>query len=132
MAKYIFVTGGVTSSLGKGIIAASLAKLLQARGFKVTLQKFDLILEQTFFCAIPPSMRVDYVSKMNDVLHSKGKIAGLLFDFPLTQEGPPYGGSKEEYLSLFSEKFTIKTIERAHNSIKPRQNKELFFIFEKK
>lgn len=41
MAKYIFVTGGVTSSLGKGIIAASLAKLLQSRGFRVTIQKFD-------------------------------------------------------------------------------------------
>lgn len=41
MTKYIFVTGGVTSSLGKGIIAASLAKLLQARGFKVTIQKLD-------------------------------------------------------------------------------------------
>jgi CTP synthase len=40
-AKYIFVTGGVTSSLGKGIISASLAKLLQARGFSVTIQKFD-------------------------------------------------------------------------------------------
>ena len=41
MSKYIFVTGGVTSSLGKGIISASLAKLLQARGLKVTIQKFD-------------------------------------------------------------------------------------------
>ena len=41
MTKYIFVTGGVSSSLGKGIIAASLAKLLQSRGFKVTIQKFD-------------------------------------------------------------------------------------------
>lgn len=41
MSKYIFVTGGVTSSLGKGIIAASLAKLLQARGLTVTIQKFD-------------------------------------------------------------------------------------------
>jgi CTP synthase len=41
MAKYVFVTGGVTSSLGKGIISASLAKLLQARGFRVTIQKFD-------------------------------------------------------------------------------------------
>ncbi|MBS1979237.1 MAG: CTP synthase, partial [Bacteroidetes bacterium] len=40
-AKYIFVTGGVTSSLGKGIISASLGMLLQARGFKVTIQKFD-------------------------------------------------------------------------------------------
>lgn len=41
VSKYIFVTGGVTSSLGKGIIAASLGKLLQARGFTVTIQKFD-------------------------------------------------------------------------------------------
>ena len=41
MAKFIFVTGGVTSSLGKGIIAASLAKLLQARGLRTTIQKFD-------------------------------------------------------------------------------------------
>ena len=40
-AKYIFITGGVVSSLGKGIISASLGKLLQARGFKVTIQKFD-------------------------------------------------------------------------------------------
>ena len=39
--KYIFVSGGVASSLGKGIIAASLAKLLQARGLRVTIQKFD-------------------------------------------------------------------------------------------
>ena len=39
--RYIFVTGGVASSLGKGIIAASLGKLLQARGFKVTNQKLD-------------------------------------------------------------------------------------------
>lgn len=41
MAKYIFVTGGVVSSLGKGIISASIGKLLQARGFKITIQKFD-------------------------------------------------------------------------------------------
>ena len=40
-AKYVFVTGGVTSSLGKGIISASLAKLLQARGLRTTIQKFD-------------------------------------------------------------------------------------------
>lgn len=39
--KYIFVTGGVASSLGKGIIASSIGKLLQARGYKVTIQKFD-------------------------------------------------------------------------------------------
>jgi CTP synthase len=42
--KYIFVTGGVTSSLGKGIIAASLAKLLQARGYRTTIQSLTPIL----------------------------------------------------------------------------------------
>ena len=41
MSKYIFVTGGVVSSLGKGIISASIGKLLQARGYKITIQKFD-------------------------------------------------------------------------------------------
>ena len=41
MAKYIFVTGGVVSSLGKGIISSSIGKLLQARGYKITIQKFD-------------------------------------------------------------------------------------------
>ena len=39
--KYIFVTGGVTSSLGKGIVSASLGKLLEKRGFSVTIQKLD-------------------------------------------------------------------------------------------
>ena len=93
---------------------------------------FDLILEQTFFCALPPEMRPQYVEKMASLLNTKGKLAGLLFDFPLTTEGPPFGGSVTEYLNLFSDKFNIKTLEKAHNSIKPRENKELFFIFEVK
>ena len=45
--KYIFVTGGVVSSLGKGIISASIGKLLQARGYKVTIQKFDWTWDTT-------------------------------------------------------------------------------------
>jgi methyl halide transferase len=93
---------------------------------------FDLILEQTFFCALPPQIRSQYVEKMAELLLPKGKLAGLLFDFPLTSDGPPFGGSKEEYIKLFSTKFEIKKLERAHNSIKPRENKELFFIFEVK
>ena len=93
---------------------------------------FDLIIEQTFFCALDPSLRSKYADKMNELLNPNGKIAGLLFDFPLTNEGPPFGGSKEEYELLFDTHFTIKKLERAYNSIKPRANKELFFIFEKK
>lgn len=95
-------------------------------------ETYDLILEQTFFCAIDPSLRGNYVSKMNSLLNTNGKIAGLLFQFPLTQVGPPFGGSKSEYLALFQNDFEVKTLETAYNSIKPRQGNELFFIFTKK
>jgi hypothetical protein len=95
-------------------------------------EKFDLVIEQTFFCALSPILRNEYAEKMYEILTSSGKIIGLLFDFPLTSEGPPFGGSKHEYQILFSPKFKIRTLERAHNSIKPRENKELFFIFESK
>lgn len=90
--------------------------------------KFDLILEQTFFCALAPELRQRYATKMHSLLSEKGKLFGLLFDFPLTEEGPPFGGSKEEYLNLFSEDFNIKTMEASYNSIKPREARELFFI----
>jgi hypothetical protein len=93
---------------------------------------YDLIIEQTFFCALQPDLRTKYVSKMFNLLSEKGKISGLLFNFPLTEEGPPFGGSIDEYVHLFSEKFTLKTLAPAFNSIKPRANKELFFTFEKK
>ena len=93
---------------------------------------FDLVIEQTFFCALDPKLRDQYVDKMYDILNPNGKIAGVLFQFPLTEEGPPFGGSKQEYLERFSSKFKIKTLETAYNSIKPRAQKELFIIFEKK
>ncbi len=94
--------------------------------------KFDLIIEQTFFCALDISLRENYSKKMYELLNPKGKVAGLLFNFPLTEEGPPFGGEIKEYLSLFSSLFKIKTLEKSYNSIKPRSEKELFFIFEKK
>ncbi len=92
---------------------------------------FDLIIEHTFFCALNPVLRDKYVSKTHDLLSEKGKLIGLLFDFELTKEGPPFGGSKNEYLAHFSNHFKIKTLEKAYNSIKPRQDRELFFIFER-
>ena len=94
--------------------------------------QYDLIIEQTFFCALDPTLRRNYVTKMLELLKPNGKIIGLLFNFELTLEGPPFGGSKEEYIDLFNDYFTIKTLENCYNSIKPRSNKELFFIFEKK
>jgi thiopurine S-methyltransferase len=103
--------------------------LLRADFFELEARGFDLILEQTFFCALPPARRPGYVQKMRELLSEKGKLAGLLFDFPLTEKGPPFGGSKAEYEALFSSFFTFNTFERAYNSIPPRQGTELFFIF---
>ena len=92
---------------------------------------FDLILEQTFFCALDPVLRKSYAKKMNDLLSLDGKLVGLFFDFPLTENGPPFGGSEMEYRQLFGKLFKIKILQRAYNSIKPRKGNELFFIFEK-
>lgn len=86
---------------------------------------FDLILEQTFFCAIHPSKRANYATQMRQLLKPGGKLVGLLFDFPL-ETGPPFGGSRPEYKSYFEPYFKIEKMERAHNSIKPRQGRELF------
>ncbi len=95
-------------------------------------QSFDLVVEQTFFCAIDPKLRQQYVEKMHEILVPKGKIIGVMFDAPLNTEHPPFGGNKEEYTSLFSPKFEIKNMEAAHNSIGPRLGKEVFINFIKK
>ena len=104
--------------------------LLQGDFFK-TASQYDLIIEQTFFCALDPLLRDSYVSKMATLLKPKGKLVGLLFDFELTADGPPFGGSVDEYKKRFSKHFKIKVFESAFNSIKPRKGRELFAIFEK-
>jgi SAM-dependent methyltransferase len=95
-------------------------------------QTYDLIIEQTFFCALNPSLRKKYVSQMHCLLRPGGKLAGLLFNIPLNEDQPPFGGSKSEYKQLFSKKFDIKTMETAYNSIEPRKGNELFFIAQRK
>lgn len=95
-------------------------------------KKYDIIIEQTFFCALNPDLRSVYVDHMHKLLHNNGYIIGLLFNFPLSNDGPPYGGSIKEYKNLFSKKFNIKFLEPCFNSIKPRDGMELFIIFEKK
>ncbi len=93
---------------------------------------YDIILEQTFFCALTPLLRESYMMQMHSLLKPTGKLVGLFFDFELKKEGPPFGGSINEYQKLFSKKFHIRTLERCYNSIKQRNDTELFSIFEKK
>ncbi len=93
--------------------------------------EYDLILEQTFFCALPPSMRQKYIFKMHQLLAKDGILAGLLFD-RYFESGPPFGGSQTEYKLLFKDAFESLKMETAHNSIAPRANSELFFELKKK
>jgi thiopurine S-methyltransferase len=92
---------------------------------------YDLILEQTFFCALPPAQRPDYMQKMHDLLVPGGQLIGVLFDFPLQEQGPPWGGDEAEYRRRLAATFELRTLARCYNSIPPRQGSEYFFIARK-
>ncbi|WP_064197982.1 MULTISPECIES: methyltransferase [Emticicia] len=89
---------------------------------------YDLIVEQTFFCAIDPTLRPKYAEKMSELLKPTGHLVGLLFDREFV-DGPPFGGTKEEYIPYFIPYFDLKTIERCTNSVPPRAGNELFINF---
>jgi len=89
---------------------------------------YDLIIEQTFFCAINPSLRKEYAIQMKSLLIEDGKLVGLLFNDKLYSNRPPFGGKKSEYLELFSKHFQQVSMEKAYNSIPPRKGRELFIV----
>jgi methyl halide transferase len=90
-------------------------------------ETFDLIIEQTFFCAIEPALRPLYINKMHELLQPKGQLVGVLFDDPnLFDQHPPYKGTKEEYKKYFAPLFEFHTFELCHNSIQPRAGREIF------
>jgi methyl halide transferase len=91
--------------------------------------RFDLIIEQTFFCAIEPSLRARYAQKMSRLLTDSGKLVGLLFNDALNLQQPPFGGNKKEYLTYFIPYFNIAIFESCYNSIESRKNRELFIKF---
>lgn len=74
------------------------------------LGQFDIIIEQTFLCAIDPSRRDEYARQVHRLLRDKGRLAGVLFDCEF-QSSPPFGGSMAEYRALFEPYFGIQTME---------------------
>lgn len=92
---------------------------------------FDLIVEQTMFCAINPQLREDYIHKTPQLLTPKGKHIGVLFNKDF-DGGPPFGGTTKEYATLFSKNLDLILMEDCHNSIEPRHGSEVFFIARKK
>jgi len=93
--------------------------------------QYDLIIEQTFLSAIDPALRSRYAGQMHDLLKPGGKLVGVIFDFPF-EGGPPFGGSKEEYLAMFKPYFRPVIFERCTNSIPPRAGNELFIRLDSK
>lgn len=92
--------------------------------------EYDYIIEQTFFCALPPILRQRYVWKMHQLLSDRGKLAGLLFNREF-EVSPPFGGNLKEYEHLFRNAFVFNSISLAKNSIPARENTELFIEFQK-
>jgi len=94
--------------------------------------KYDLIVEQTFFSSLKPGQRQDYAKHVDKLLKNGGKLVGLLFNHRFEFDGPPFGGTENEYLRLFSEDFIIQKMEIAYNSINPRKGRELFMLLQKR
>lgn len=93
--------------------------------------QYDLILEQTFFCALDPALRKRYVVHMLELLKPGAKLTGVLFNDVLNKDQPPFGGSKAEYETLFFPDFHPLKMELCYNSIKPREGRELFIMLQK-
>lgn len=101
------------------------SQLILGDFFDLEMQ-FDLIIEQTFFCAINPKLRQSYATKMHQILRSKGKLVGVLFNVPLNTNRPPFGGHKKEYTIYFNPYFILEKIEPCYNSFGNRKGRELF------
>jgi methyl halide transferase len=93
--------------------------------------RYDLILEQTFFCALDPELRPDYAKKVHELLKPGGRLVGVLFEREFNQTGPPFGGRREEYRGYFEPYFKFGKFEPCYNSIPERMGSELFINLEK-
>ncbi|MCB9196656.1 MAG: SAM-dependent methyltransferase [Flavobacteriales bacterium] len=93
--------------------------------------KYDYIVEQTFFCALTPTLRTAYAKKMHSLLAENGTLVGLMFDAPLNDDRPPFGGCKEDYKKLFSQHFNHVELVPCENSIVPRAGRELWIEIKK-
>jgi len=122
------------------IAPTAVARLQEQFGGRVNVQLadffawqgvYDLILEQTFFCALPPGERGAYAQHVHRLLKPGGKLAGVLFDRDFGGEGPPFGGRREEYEALFAPLFTQRVLAPCYNSALPRRGTELFILLEK-
>lgn len=127
----IDISSHLISSLRRRLAGGHI-KIIHGNFFE-HLGKYDLILEQTFFCAINPKLRGDYVKKAYELLSANGRIAGVMFNENFGfAEHPPYLGSEKEYRNLFGHYFNTLKMEPCTISIQPRLGNELLVEFQKK
>lgn len=110
------------------------AHLICADFFNLSAEQyqFDWVLEQTFFCAINPSRRDEYVEQMATLLKPQGKLVGLLFNVDFGRDEPPFGGTRDEYQQRFEKYFDIELMETSYNSHPARQGSEFFIKMQAK
>ena len=126
---------GATSYLEKTLKECNLnGRVVHQDFFKLDVSHngvYDLVLEQTFFCAINPSLRPDYCKTVARILKPGGKLIGLFYNTG-EEGGPPHNTTREDIESIFSETFTIQELEKTTWSIERRSGKELLTILEKR
>ncbi len=96
--------------------------------------QFDFILEYTFYCAISPSKRLQYVDKCHGLLKEKGRLISIMLPFENNRRsnGPPFQVTRDELTLNFEKKFNVIKIEKSNLSIEPRKDIELYVEYEKK
>ncbi len=108
-------------------------RILSADFFDLKLPSFfDVIIEQTFFCAQRPEDRKKYVKKSHELLQMGGQLIGLLFGIQFEKDGPPFGGEIDEYRLLFGQDYQIDHLQICSNSIKERAGSEIWMEMTKK
>ena len=106
-------------------------QIICADFFTLEGMQFDIILEQTFFCALHPDLRTSYVTKMHELLSPSGILVGVLFASAMNDDKPPFGGNIETYQALFNPYFTA-SFKPCTNSVWPRLGNELWMECAKK
>ena len=89
-------------------------------------------MSKLFFAQLKRINEKLYVEKVYDLLKSKGKLVGLLFNREFEDDHPPFGATKELYTNLFENHFSFKIFENCKNSLNSRKDHEIFIEFEKK
>lgn len=96
-------------------------------------EQFDLLIEQTFFCALAPAQRRAYARQCARLLRPGGKLVGLLFETEFAgATEPPFGGTRTEYRAYFEPYFNFVHFDTATNSLPARRGRELFICLRKR